>query len=85
MNRWNVFLSGLAHITIPNSQQEVYIEGGKYGLLLAADTADVSQSGHISSTGNEEVTDLMIPTPNGRLPRHNVLHSNPCTPQELDF
>ena len=85
MGRWNAFLSGLTHITIPNSQQEVYIEGGKYGLLLAADTADVSQSGHISSTGAEEVTGLMIPTPNGQLPKHNVLHSNPCGPNELDY
>lgn len=83
--RWNAFLSGRTHITIPNSAQSVWITGGKHGLLLAADTADVSTSGHVSSTGNEEVTGLMIPTAKGELPSHNVLHQSPCTREEMEL
>ena len=31
------FLSGLAHVTLPNSTGEAWITGGKYGLIVAAD------------------------------------------------
>jgi len=31
------FLSGLVHVTLPNSTGEAWITGGKYGLIVAAD------------------------------------------------
>ena len=83
--RYNAFLSGETRITIPGSTQQVTIRGGKYGLLLATDTATVSTTGHVSSTGRNEVTGLMIPTQDGVLPSHNVLHDGPCTRGELDY
>jgi fatty acid/phospholipid biosynthesis enzyme len=41
-----IFLSGLAHITLPNSTAEAWVSGGKTGAILALDTADVSALGH---------------------------------------
>ena len=83
--RYNAFFSGETLISIPGSPQQVVIMGGKYGLLLATDTANVSATGHISSTGNTEVTGLMIPTKNGEEPSHNVLYDGPCTKGDLDY
>ena len=41
--RFVVFLSGLIHLTLPNSTQEAWVVGGKYGLIFAGDTADKSR------------------------------------------
>lgn len=79
------FLSGLTHLTIPNSRQEAWILGGKYGLILAADTATVSKEGHNSIVGNDEVTGLQIPTADGKIPRHKVLYQEPCRWNELSL
>jgi hypothetical protein len=38
----SLFLSGLGHITLPDSSLEVWIQGGKYGIILATDTREAS-------------------------------------------
>lgn len=44
MCRFVVFLSGLIHLTLPNSTDEAWVVGGKYGMILAGDTAGKSKS-----------------------------------------
>ncbi|EPQ55764.1 hypothetical protein GLOTRDRAFT_121223 [Gloeophyllum trabeum ATCC 11539] len=74
-----VFLSGLAHITLPNSTQEAWVQGGRNGMIFAADTADVSLLGHSTAypSGDQTVA-MQIPTEGGLVPNHTVLHSGPC-------
>ena len=80
-HRWVVFLSGLAYITLPgDSTTSAYVEGGQLGLIFAADTSDVSGSGHNTSyPGVTETIALQIPTQDGEIPSHSVLHAGPCT------
>jgi hypothetical protein len=81
--RWVAFLSGLAHITLPNSTVDAYVLGGKNGFIFAADTAAVSAIGHSTNyPSNFETVALQIPT-GGTIPQHNVLYSGPCKPTEL--
>lgn len=78
--RYVAFLSGLAHITLPNGTDEAYVVGGKYGLILAADTANVSTGGHITRYPSGEATiTLEMPTKGGAVPLHRVLHAGACT------
>ncbi|KAJ5987952.1 hypothetical protein N7481_003162 [Penicillium waksmanii] len=82
--RWVVFLSGLAHITLPNSTADAYIPGGKNGAILALDTADVSSLGHITKYPSQESTvALQIPLGQGGIPGHAVLHDGACKGVEL--
>lgn len=84
--RYVAFLSGEAHITIPGSKHEAWIYGGAQGLIIAADTAEVSKIGHVTDyPGNTETTALQIPIANGKLPPHRRLHSGPCKIHELRF
>ena len=78
LERWVAFLSGLAHITLPNSTVDAYVPGGKNGFIFAADTAAVSANGHSTNypSGSETIA-LQIPK-GGTIPQHNVLHSGPC-------
>jgi hypothetical protein len=81
-----VFLSGLAHITLPNSTQEAFVLGGKHGILLALDTPDVSAGGHITVYPTDEVTiGLQIPLKDGTVPGHVKLHDGGCSPQEQRY
>ncbi|KAI0246061.1 hypothetical protein BJV78DRAFT_1286747 [Lactifluus subvellereus] len=76
--QWVAFLSGLAHITFPNSTTEAFIPGGEDGFIFAADTASVSAKGHITNyPSGEETRVLQIPT-GGTIPQHTVLYSGPC-------
>jgi hypothetical protein len=78
LERWVAFLSGLAHITLPNSTVDAYVPGGENGFIFAADTAAVSSKGHSTNyPSNSETIALQIPT-GGTIPQHNVLHSGPC-------
>ncbi|KAI9456777.1 hypothetical protein F5148DRAFT_984300 [Russula earlei] len=74
--QWSAVLSGLAHITLPDSSDEVFL--GKGDLLFATDTAAASIKGHLSNFPSKfETAVLEIPT-GGTIPQHNVLHSGPC-------
>lgn len=77
------FASGLAHITLPNTTitptTEAWIQGGKYGLILAADTPNVSRYGHITMYPSDADTVAMqVPFADGKVPDHEVLHEGPC-------
>ncbi|OOF98194.1 hypothetical protein ASPCADRAFT_403988 [Aspergillus carbonarius ITEM 5010] len=39
--RWVIFLSGVAHITLPNSTDEAWVVGGRNGAILALDTEEL--------------------------------------------
>ena len=84
LERWVAYLSGEAHITLANSSEQAIIYAGPNALIFAADTAAVSAKGHLTSyPSNSETVALQIPT-GGIIPDHNVLHSGPCTPAELE-
>lgn len=81
--QWVAFLSGLAHITLPNSTVDAYVPGGKNGFIFAADTAAVSATGHSTNYPSDcETIALQIPT-GGTIPKHNVLHPGPCEQAEV--
>ena len=84
--RYVLFLSGLAHVTLPNSTQEAWIRGGKGGFVFAADTAAVSVSGHITDyPGSTETTLLQFPTAGGKVPEHRVLYGGACRESEIEL
>lgn len=80
-HRWVIFLTGLAYITLPGDKStSAYVPGGQFGLIFAADTAAVSGTGHNTSyPGITETVALQIPTLDGEIPSHSILHSGPCT------
>ncbi|KUI65316.1 hypothetical protein VM1G_00196 [Cytospora mali] len=80
-NQWVIFLTGLAYITLPGDKStSAYVPGGQFGLIFAADTAAVSGTGHNTSyPGITETVALQIPTLDGEIPSHSILHSGPCT------
>lgn len=82
-----VFLSGLAYITLPHSDDGAWILGGKHGMILALDTADVSADGHYTVYPSDEVTVALV-VPLGEEeeePAHRVLHQGACKAMEVDF
>lgn len=85
LGRWVVFLSGLAHITLPaGSTGGAYVSGGPLGVIFAADTADVSGTGHNTSyPGLAETIALQVPTLDGEIPAHSVLRRGPCTAEDF--
>ncbi|KAH8691746.1 hypothetical protein GQ44DRAFT_780233 [Phaeosphaeriaceae sp. PMI808] len=81
-----IFMSGLAHITVPDSDDEAWIEGGKNGLIIAADTADVSDVGHVSQYPSDKTTTaIQIPFKDGKVPEHKVLYRGPCKKSDMLF
>ncbi|KAI1124041.1 hypothetical protein F5Y10DRAFT_39939 [Nemania abortiva] len=84
-NQWVVFTSGLAYITLPDDNStSAYVAGGQFGLIFAADTKDVSVKGHRTEyPGITETIALQIPTADGEVPKHQVLHDGPCGISEI--
>ncbi|KAL8804740.1 MAG: hypothetical protein Q9200_005696 [Gallowayella weberi] len=73
------FLAGEAVVSTPESQQSAIIKGGKDGLIIAADTKDVSRLGHDTKyPSGEQTIGIQIPTVDGKVPPHTVLYSGPC-------
>ncbi|KAJ6008165.1 hypothetical protein N7540_012141 [Penicillium herquei] len=82
--QWVVFLSGLAHITLPNSTDEAWIPGGRNGAILALDTADVSGWGHTTTyPSNQTTATFEIPLGDEGIPGHKVLHGGACQGDDL--
>lgn len=71
------FLSGTAHITVPNSKDEgVWLVGGVNGLVVAADTTG---EGHITDYPSDRVTTaLALPFANGVIPPYEVVGKGKC-------
>ena len=97
-----LFTSGLAHVTLPDPsspnmtnpqalsgvENEAWVQGGKYGLILALDTSDVSGTGHITTypSASDSVT-LQVPLSQAGyqqlLSEKRVLYDGPCKPSEM--
>ena len=46
----------------------------------------MSKTGHVSSVmSEEELTGLMLPTANGEIPPHTVIHEGPCDKYDLEL
>lgn len=70
------FVSGLAHITLPNASQELWMVGGAGGLLIAADTTG---SGHITRyPSDQETVGIVAPFEGGRIPGYEVVKEDAC-------
>jgi hypothetical protein len=68
-------MAGLVHITtpysgLPSHLNEVWIQGGRHGWLLAADLKEIAAQGHVTTFPGTERT-------------ISVLHVGPCTYAEL--
>lgn len=60
------------------------MQGGKYGIIIAADTKNVSRFGHITEFPGDETTVIaQFPVPGNVVPPHSVLHSGGCTSEDL--
>lgn len=83
--QWVVFTTGLAYITLPDDPStSAHVSGGAFGVIFAADTADVSGRGHRTQyPGITETIALQIPTEDGAEPPHAVLHPGPCLAKEV--
>lgn len=71
------FVSGLAHVTLPDdATQELWVVGGPGGLLFAADTTG---SGHITRyPSDQETVGIVAPFEGGRVPSHEVVNEGAC-------
>ncbi|KAH0293906.1 hypothetical protein M436DRAFT_80551 [Aureobasidium namibiae CBS 147.97] len=71
-----VYTSGLAHISLPSSDDQAWFIGGNQGLLVAADTTG---EGHFTGYPSEQYTSVMsIPFPDGVVPDHEKVSSGAC-------
>ncbi|KAK5073797.1 hypothetical protein LTR64_007065 [Lithohypha guttulata] len=79
--QWSWFISGLGHITLPESTDEAWIVGGRYGLVFAD---DVYTSGHYTTFPSKDETVLLgLPVLDGQQPEHEVLHEGACEWEDL--
>lgn len=70
--------------TLPDDDSaSLYVSAGEYGIIFAADTADISDKGHGTHLlGMTEHVAILIPTEDNEEPAHEVLHSGPCDASE---
>jgi hypothetical protein len=82
-------MAGLVHITTPYSGlpsylNEVWIQGGRHGWLIAADLKEIAARGHVTSfPGTEKTVIAQFPVAGNTPPAHSMLHVGPCTYAEL--
>lgn len=71
------FLSGVVHVTAPqNPSIDLWLVGGKSGLLFAVDTTG---SGHVSRyPSDQETVAITAPFAGGKVPEHKILNEGPC-------
>jgi hypothetical protein len=82
--RFVFYTSGLIRLSIPNTTEEAWVHGGKYGLIYAQDLANASSTGHLTEYVSEEATVVMVtPLASGTELKHTVLHSGGCTWAEM--
>jgi hypothetical protein len=80
--RYVIVLSGSAKVTIPERDQEAVISASKNSVLIAVDTPDVSELGHVTEFLEETII-LQIPFAGGIVPEHMVLYQDACSCDEL--
>lgn len=72
-----VLLSGLAHVTFPYNDHELWIQGGTEGGLIVAN--DIQGIGHFTEyPGKEESVALQLPFKDGIVPDHEVVGRGAC-------
>lgn len=78
ISRLVVFLSGLAHVTLPtNSSSDAWVMGGSSTSLIIA--ADTTGSGHITTYPSDEITlSLQIPLENDAVLSHKIIGNEAC-------
>lgn len=78
------FTAGLAVVSLPDSCEQAVVAGGKYGLIIAADVASVSEKGHITRyPGDTNTVALQIRMKDGVAPEHKILHKGACQMDEV--
>ena len=83
LDRWVSFTAGKAVISLPNSTQTATVYGGREGLILAADTKNVSTLGHRTTyPSNHTTVAIQIPLENNAIPLHSILHPGACVKYE---
>ncbi|RYP08957.1 hypothetical protein DL764_001568 [Monosporascus ibericus] len=83
--RWVAFILGLAYIIIPDGNTiSAHVSGDEFGLIFAADVTEVSGKGHRTQyPGITETIALVMPTADGQVPAHSLLHMGPCSAEEV--
>ncbi|KAL2046917.1 hypothetical protein N7G274_000935 [Stereocaulon virgatum] len=77
------FIAGEAILSLPNSTQTATIKGGRNGLILAADTKNVSTFGHRTVyPSKKDTVAIQIPTAGNEIPLHKVLYAGACKGDE---
>jgi hypothetical protein len=77
-------MAGLVHITTPYSGlpsylNEVWIQGGRHGWLIAADLKEFAAQGHITTfPGTERTVIAQFPVAGNKPHAHSILHIGPC-------
>ena len=78
------YTSGLIRLSVPNTTQEAWVVGGKYGLIFAQDTAATSKYGHLTEyVSDEDTVVIVVPLATGHSLKHKVLHDGGCTWAEM--
>lgn len=83
--RYSLIMSGLAHISTPDSGlpahlNDVWLSGGRHGMLIAADLKEIAEKGHITEFPSQDRTLIaQFPVAGNKAPEHQVLHVGPCT------
>lgn len=71
-----VLLSGMAHVTLPYGDDDLWIQEGENQVVIANDMDGV---GHNTSYPLDRLTvALQLPFKDGKLPDHTVLHVGAC-------
>ncbi|KAF5122512.1 hypothetical protein E5D57_012993 [Metarhizium anisopliae] len=79
-----LFMSGLVHISLYRGRDEAWIQGGKYGLIVAADTADRTAHGHLTRyPGAADTVAVSLPIRDRDGFKYSVLHGGSCTQDEM--
>lgn len=79
VSRLFVLISGLAHVTLPEGDDELWIMEGVNGLMIAA---DVVGEGHITEYPSDKPSvALQIPLEDGKMPEHRVVKKGVCDSQ----
>ncbi|CAH0040934.1 unnamed protein product [Clonostachys rhizophaga] len=75
-------LSGSAHITLPEGDDELWVRDGENGLIVAVDTVGV---GHYTEYPSDiPAIALQIPFKDGVAPAHQVIKHGPCSTTASD-
>lgn len=70
-------------MTLPTHDVSAYLSG-EFGLIFAADTVGLSSLGHRTQyPGMTETVSISLPTKDGEIPSHMLLHYGPCAKKDV--